>query len=283
MKDRLESAGRAGQAAGEAIGKTAGFIAARLIGLGREVFHPFRRTADGAPAPVPEPGASPGIESYLGRVQPSTPVRFQVLDYGPGVHTLSEPETVEAVLDLPRPGGSTVRWINIDAPDPETVDRICRHAGVHTLAAEDVLNTSQRPKLESFEDHHLVVIRQIRFQDSRLRNEQLTLFCFRGLLISFQEEAGDVFDPVRQRIARDNSRFREKDADYLLYALIDSVVDHLFPLLEAYGTALEELEEEIYLHARPSSQQRLFSMKRDLSLTRRAIWPIRAISCGERR
>lgn len=277
MKPQLDSARKVGEATGEAIAKTAGFLASRIIGFGKDVFHPFRRVRGQETAPVPEPGASPGIEAYLGKGPSETPVHFTVIDYGREVHQVQISTSVEEVLTMERPEGTTVRWINLDGLNPHVVDRVCKAFGVHTLAAEDVLNTTQRPKMEVFPSHHLVIVRQIRLNETRLRNEQVSFFCFKDLLLTFQEEPGDVFDPVRKRLERAGSRFREKEADYLLYTLIDSIVDHLFPLLEAYGTALEDLEEEISRNPVPSSQRRLFAMKRDLSLQRRAIWPIREV------
>jgi magnesium transporter len=274
-----DSAKKVGLATTDAIAKTAGFFASTLIGLGKEVFHPFHKSVRGA-APIPAPGSSPGIEHYLKGEHGEIPVSFTCIDYGPELHEVKTFNSADELLAAPRPAGCTVRWVNIDGLNPLVVDQVCREMGIHTLAAEDVLNTTQRPKLETFDDHLLVVIRQIRLHSERLKNEQVSLFCFRDLVISFQEEPGDVFDPVRKRLEKPGSRFRTSMADYLLYTLIDSIVDHLFPLLEGYSSALEDLEVEISETPRPSSQRRLFAMKRDLALQRRAIWPIREVVDG---
>ena len=277
MTRQFDTAKKVGQTATGAIAKTAGFFTSRLVGLGKEVFHPFSKTHDQISRPVPVPGASPGIEYYLRHDLPDTPVTFTCTDYGPEALHSKRHDSVDEVLATERPEGTTVRWINVDGLNPRVIDRICKHFGVHTLGAEDVLNTTQRPKLESFDDHLQVIVRQIRLHGERLRNEQVSIFCFKDTLITFQEEEGDVFDPVRVRLEKPNSRFRSNQTDYLLYALIDSIVDHLFPLLEGYGVALEDLEEEISHNPQPSSQRRLFAMKRDLSLQRRAVWPIRDV------
>lgn len=277
VKPQFDSAKKVGQATTDALARTAGFFTSTIIGLGKEVFHPFRNTAPRQAAPVPEPGAAPGIEHYLKGEHEEIPVSFSCTDYGPAFHQVQAFADVEDALSTDMPEGATVRWLNIDGLNPVVVDRICKEMGIHTLSAEDVLNTSQRPKVEVFDDHLLVVARQILVHGERLKNEQVSIFCFKDMIISFQEEKGDVFNPVRRRLENPHSRFRTHQADYLLYALIDSIVDHLFPLLEGYGAALEDLEEEIAHHPRPSSQRRLFSMKRDLSLQRRAIWPIREV------
>lgn len=280
MKPRIEeSAKTATQATTEAIASAAGFLTSAVIGLGKEVFHPFRKSPHGRAA-IPAPGSSPGIEHYLKGDHGPVSVTFTCIDYGPDCHVVRTFADAAELLASPRPEGCTVRWVNIDGLNPIVVDQVCKAMGIHTLAAEDVLNTTQRPKLETFDDHLLVVIRQIRVHGDRLRNEQVSLFCFKDLLISFQEEEGDVFDAVRKRLEKPGSRFRTSMADYLLYTLIDSIVDHLFPLLEGYSAALEDLEVEISESPRPSSQRRLFAMKRDLALQRRAIWPIREVVDG---
>jgi magnesium transporter len=280
VKPQFDSAKKVGQATTDVIARTAGFFTSTIIGLGREVFHPFRKAGHKQAAPVPEPGAAPGIEHYLKGDHEEIPVTFSCIDYGPEFHLVQAFADVEDALSADMPEGATVRWLNVEGLNPLVVDRICKEMGIHTLSAEDVLNTSQRPKLEVFGDHLLVVVRQIMVDSDRLKNEQVSIFCFKDMIITFQEEKGDVFDPIRKRLENPHARFRTHQADYLLYALIDCIVDHLFPLLEGYGAALEDLEEEIAHHPRPSSQRRLFAMKRDLSLQRRAIWPIREVVDG---
>jgi magnesium transporter len=280
VKPHLDSAKKVGQATTQAFTKTADYLASTLIGLGKEVFHPLPRNRRQHAAPVPEPGAAPGIEHYLKEEHGQIPVVLSCIDYGPDFHRELAFADVEDALAADMPEEATVRWLNVEGLNPSVVDRLCKAMTIHTLSAEDVLNTSQRPKLEVFDDHLLVVLRQIMLNNGRLKNEQVSIFCFKDLLITFQEDEGDVFGPVRKRLELPTSRFRSHQADYLLYALIDSIVDHLFPLLEGYGAALEDLEEEISHPPRPSSQRRLFAMKRDLSLQRRAIWPIREVVDG---
>lgn len=275
MKQPFDSAKDVANAATDAITKTASIFTSTIIGLGKSVFH----TTPTAHATLqkPAPGTPPGIEHYLNKEDIDIPVRITTVDYGPDFHDTTENPDIDAALNAARKTGQLVRWINIDGLDPKVVDQVCRHFNVHTLSAEDVLNTYQRPKLECFPDHIQVIVRQIQVQGNRLKNEQVTFFLFKDTLISFQQEPGDVFNPVRRRLENPKGRFRSNQADYLFYTLFDCIVDHLFPLLESYGVALEDLEEEISQHASPACQQKLFSMKRDLSLQRRTLWPLREI------
>ncbi len=278
VKQPLDSAKDVANAATGAIAKTAGMFASTIIGIGRGVFHPAS-TAH-ATLHKPAPGTAPGIGYYLEKAAAEVPVRITSVDYGAEFYDTSVQPDIDTALTAPRKDGQLVRWINIDGLEPKVVDKVCRHFGVHTLSAEDVLNTYQRPKLEFFSDHVQVIVRQIQIQGDKLKNEQVTFFLFEGTLISFQQEEGDVFDPVRRRLENPKGRFRTTNADYLLYTLLDCIVDHLFPLLESYGVALEELEEEISENASPACQKKLFSMKRDLSLQRRTLWPLREVIDG---
>jgi magnesium transporter len=226
VKQPLDSAKDVANAAGDALSKTASFFTSTIIGLGKSVFHPIATVGNYHKKPAP--GTAPGIEHYLDKADTDVPVRITTIDYGPDFCETAEHPTIDDALNLPRKDGQTVRWINIDGLNPIIIDRTCKHFGVHTLSAEDVLNTYQRPKFEVFSDHIQILLRQIQVQDRKLKNEQIAFFLFKDTLISFQEEPGDVFDPVRKRLTNPKGRFRNQKADYLFYTLIDCIVDHLF-------------------------------------------------------
>jgi len=275
VKQPIESAKDVAHATGDAFVKTASFITSSILGLGKGVFSPI--TGNSKSPHAAEPGAAPGIEPYLKREDSSIPIKVTVIDYGEfGVETHHFGEAA-AALAHPKPENPHVRWINIDGLRPSAMDLVCKHFGLHTLSGEDVINTHQRPKVEAFESHLFIIARQLQLLDNTLKNEQISFFLFKDTLISFQEVPGDVFGSVRKRLENKAGRFRSYQADYLFYALLDSIVDHLYPILEAYGAALEELENEILDDPSPRSQQKLFSMKRDLSLQRRVLWPVREL------
>jgi magnesium transporter len=203
-----------------------------------------------------------------------------VIDYGPGVHEERRFSSVDDALEHARPEGAAVRWINVDGLDAGVVDRLRHEFHLHTLAAEDIINTRQRPKLDLYEDHLFLVLRQFWRKDGGHREEQISVLCRSGLLITLQEEPGDIFDPLRQRLQRENSRFRRFGSEYLLYALIDSIVDHVFPITEGIAQRMEEVEEAIAADPVPEIQTRIFSMRREISLLRRAVWPMREVVDG---
>jgi magnesium transporter len=87
-----------------------------------------------------------------------------------------------------------------------------------------------------------------------------------------------VWGPIRERLNRGGARLRTYNISYLFYALLDAVVDHFFPILESYGTRLEELEEAVLRDPGPAIQQAIHSVKRELSILRRVMWPLREVA-----
>jgi magnesium transporter len=226
-----------------------------------------------------KPGASPGIESIAGLDQPPAlgTVQVQCVDYSADRVETRTVENLAKFLKEPRPDWVRSRWINVDGLHPFVVNQLRETFDIHTLAAEDVLNTPQRPKIEEFENHLFIVVRMLMLRDERLTNEQVSLFLSKDTLLTIQESRGDVWDPIRQRLQKPGSRLRNMDITYLLYALLDAVVDHCFPILESYGELLDQLETEILENPGPRVQQKLLAIKRDLALLRRVLWPLREV------
>jgi magnesium transporter len=173
-----------------------------------------------------------------------------------------------------------VNWINIDGlANVELLRKLAGKFSIHPLALEDVLNTSQRPKVEHFDSHFFIVSEMIYFNEaSDLSFEQLSMFLGDSFLITLQEECGhDVFENVRARLRSGRGYSRTMKADYLAYALLDAMVDHFFPVLESVGDSIEEIEEELLDKPARSSLRKLYEAKRLLLQLRRAAWPQREI------
>jgi magnesium transporter len=228
------------------------------------------------------PGAAPGIDHLPTLDTPPEPgeVHLQRIDYGPDrvqVDTLDDMEALEALIRSPRASGAAVRWINVDGLHPYVVARFRRALDIHTLAAEDVLHTPQRPRVEPYPGHVFVVLRMLMLEGEALREEQVSLFLFEDLVVSFQERPGDVWQPIRDRIQTPGTRLRERGAAFLLYSLLDAVVDHAFPLLERYGEVLERTEEEIMGDPNPQLLAQLQASRREITAIRRVMWPTREL------
>lgn len=173
-----------------------------------------------------------------------------------------------------------VNWINIDGlGDVELLRKLGQHFHIHPLALEDVLNTSQRPKVEYFQDHFFIISEMIyRDQRERIAVEQLSIFLGKSFVLTIQEECEhDVFAAIRERLRNGRGFARRMKADYLTYTLLDSIVDGFFPILEEIGEGIEEIEEELLSHPSKQSLRDLYESKRMLMQLRRAAWPQREI------
>jgi magnesium transporter len=250
--------------------------------VGRAVLTGFGLDADERgrrEAPRKPPGATPGIEGERGSDTPPAPgtISYACLDYGPDRMEAWDGDDLEGMLSRERPAWSRVRWLNVNGLHPYVVRRLKNHLGFHTLAAEDVLNTQHRPKLEDHADHLFIVLRMMTLASTGLRSEQISIFAYRDLLLTFQEEPGDVWGPIRERLHTPGSRLRAQGTGYLLYALLDAIVDHCFPILEGYGELLDELESEVLDEPEPAVQRRIHAVKRELLALRRNTWPLREL------
>lgn len=205
-------------------------------------------------------------------------VTFASIDYSiDRVEHKTYPD-VDALLQNPKPDWATCRWIDVQGVHPYAIRSIKNHFKIHTLAAEDALNIPQRQKVEDYEDTLFIILRMLQLAEGRLINEQVSFFYLGDILITQQETQGDVWKPVRDRIEREGSRLRTYGAPYLLYALIDAIIDNVFPILDNYFDLIDALEEEILERPQNETQSRIHKIKRDLAYLRQALWPMRDIA-----
>ncbi len=208
----------------------------------------------------------------------ATSSTITLIQYDTGSILEADFDTFEELLAKFDP--AKVNWINIDGlGDVEILRKLGAHFQIHPLALEDVLNTSQRPKVEHFTNHFFIVSEMIYFDEKeRLAFEQLSLFLGDSFVITLQEERGhDVFEQVRSRLRAGRGYARRMKADYLAYALLDATVDQIFPVLESIGDSIEGVEEEMLDKPQRATLRRLYESKRLLLQLRRASWPQREI------
>ncbi len=236
----------------------------------------------------PAPGTAPGITlDDLGKLAAGTaPVYLSVIDYCADWVQRREiaPGDFEAFLAQHRPEGTTVRWINVDGlTDPLVIKGLAQKYGLHPLAIEDVMHLGQRPKIDPFASNDpqharlFIIVPMVQLNGHGITREQISIFLGHGTVLTFQETHGDVWDPIRKRIDTPNSRLRQSEASFLLYALIDAMVDYCYPVLETYSQRLEEIEARVMSHADPAVVQEIFNLKRELMLLERQIWPTREV------
>ncbi len=241
---------------------------------GRTVGRLATRFIKAAPA---MPALPPGSLVYRGEAR-TEPVRITVIDYDLEHHEQKEVERVEDCF--PYRETKSTSWVNLSGVhDLDIIEKLGGHFHVHPLVLEDILHTSQRPKIEDHDHYTYIVLRMLQFgeQSGEVESEQVSLLLGRGWLLTFQEKAGDVFEPVRERVLNPESRLRKNRSDFLAYALIDAIVDHYFIVLEKVGDRIEALEEVIRLKPDPDALQLIHHLKREMIFMRRSIWPLREV------
>lgn len=227
--------------------------------------------------PMVEPGEPPGI-SYLDDVNKppeSSEVQIHCTDYSPDRVESFTVDDLEAFLQDPRPDWAKVRWINVSGLHPYVVNRFCESLGIHTLAGEDVLRVPQRPRVDSYDDHIYAVTQMVSFDGDALRSEQISLFITPTVLVTFQQSRNDLWEPILARLSGTKYKIRQRDVSYLVYALLDTVVDHAFPVLEEYSDALQALEEELLASHSANVMHRIHGLKRELTILWRLFLPTR--------
>jgi len=171
---------------------------------------------------------------------------------------------------------SLTSWIDVQGQDVQHIADLGNQLAIHPLVLEDVVNVGQRPKVEDFDDSIFIVLDNFTMNDDYiLGKEQVSIVVQRGSVLSAREQQSGLFDPVLQRLRLGKVRIRGGGAGYLAYALMDTVVDHLFPVLDRIGDLLEELEESILEEPTKDDRATLHHIKRDLLMLRKSVWPLR--------
>jgi magnesium transporter len=240
--------------------------------------------AEAGPAGEPPPTPGAALDDLWTRRPGTGPVAVACVDYAPDRVELEDVADIPAFLGRHRPPWSRVRWINIDGLGQLDVIRaFADKYQLHPLAVEDVLQRVQSPKLEDYPGSEdapgrlFIVARTIEQEDGRLQSEQVSFFLGRTTLITFQERSLEDFEPVRQRLGVAGSRLRQNDVSFLLYVLLDGIVDHYFPVLQRCSDQLEEIEDELLARPTASTLARIHAIRRDLLLVRHAAWPMREL------
>ncbi|TLM68173.1 MAG: magnesium/cobalt transporter CorA [Deltaproteobacteria bacterium] len=222
-------------------------------------------------------GLSPGTLLHIGERRLET-ARLDLIDYGPELFVQQTDCSADECLERCRQPG--LHWVDLlGIHDVPLVEKLGRGFGLNSLALEDLLNTEHRPKVENFGDSLLVILKILSLDaaGSRLETEQVSIAVTGNAVLSIQEQPGDVFNGVRERLRSPKGRHRQRGADYLAYSLIDSIVDSYFPVLEQLGEILTDLEEELADRPQRATLQRIHTLKRDLMTVRKAVWPLREV------
>lgn len=220
---------------------------------------------------------SPGTMSYRGnKVLSDTHVN--IINYSQSLYNVIDSKSVEDAFDFKEK--DTVTWININGLNNlDNLAKLGEHYSLHPLTLEDIVNTQHRPKIDEFDNYLFIVFKMLYHkQNNDLIYEHMSMVVGEGFVLTFQEADGDIFDDLRERISHGKGRIRNLGSDYLMYTILDAVVDHYLTVLEAYGDKVEDLEDSVF-NAEPNNDisNEIQEHKREILKIRRSVVPMREV------
>ncbi|MCP2519116.1 magnesium/cobalt transporter CorA [SCandidatus Aminicenantes bacterium Aminicenantia_JdfR_composite] len=222
-------------------------------------------------------GLPPGTLVHIGDKKMDK-VKIIVVEYNKSQYNEREVENIEKIF--PIKGKNTTTWVNITGISQiKIVEEIGRRLDLHPLILEDIVNTDQRSKVESFEDYIFIVLK-IPFyeeQSSEIRIEQVSFVLGSNFVISFQEIENPIFNPIKERIRNPKSFIRKNGADYLAYCLIDVIIDNHFSIIENLEKDIENIEENLLINPSKETLQNIHKLKREIIFLRNSVWPLREV------
>lgn len=222
-------------------------------------------------------GMPPGSVVLVGE-KPDQPTIIKYFYYSEKEYTEHE---YQKVADLPEDSETTgVKWVHINGiHHPTLLEELGIKCNFHPLVLEDIANTGHRPKLDDWDDYLFLIVKALTYDEetSLVMPDHFCIICLENKVFSFQESGPDLFPLLRERIRNGKGRIRGKKADYLVYALLDTIVDGYFFMLEKIGDRIEELEEFILEENTDETFHKIHALKRETTVIRKSIWPLRDI------
>lgn len=221
-----------------------------------------------------EPGSAPGTVQHIGE-RHMDEIKITVHDYD-DEHLeeipIDEIQKAQPYLDAPSKTWIKVRGLH----DIDKLKSIWNFFDLHPLIQEDIVHTAQRPKVETYENCIFFVMRMLTISDDKtLGTEQISVVLGKNYVMSFQETDVDYFKPILDRLAVKDSRIRQRTTDYLTYALVDTVVDHYYGIIEHIADEIERLEDELLKDPEDHLLNHIHKIRREIIYFRKSVWPLR--------
>lgn len=216
------------------------------------------------------PGTAPGVINV-----PDDALKLSVKSFTYDEETIIEKElhSLDEIKLQLQSNPEKVNWFDIKGFSNRTfLEQLADYFSIHRLQMEDVVNVYQRPKVEEYHGYLFLISRVMREYDNLIQNDQLSIFLGSNYVITLQDKYDDILDPIRNRIRLGKGFLRKSGPDYLVYSLMDIVIDNYYPILEKMGDYLDDLQDELIANPSRESLNRLLQRKKDLILLRRTIW-----------
>ncbi len=222
-------------------------------------------------------GISPDSLMFRGEVKTDN-VRVRLIEYdSEKLHS----KEIEKLSELRACVDSTaISWINIDGlHDERVISELSSLFSIDELVLSDVLNPHNRPKVQEYDDCLYLSIKMLYYdeKETSLKTENLSIILKENLVLTFQERVGDMFDPVRKRLNNAKKRIRQHDAEYLVFALLDVIIDHYIYILSQIGYDIECFDDELIAHPNEENLLIINKYKREVNYMRKVIIPAREL------
>jgi magnesium transporter len=222
-------------------------------------------------------GKIPGELVHLGTKKIDIPlIRF--INFSTEKCIEKEPSSLEECL--PYFSKKTVSWISLyGLHDGDLIQKLGDLFEIHPLLLEDMLNTDQRPKIAETDKYQIIILKLLDYNErtKTLSSDQMTLILDDDFLITLQEKEGHYFDSIRDRIRKGTGRVRRKEADYLTYVLLDTIIDNYLLIIETLGDTIEKTEERIFLPNQRDLIKEIYKHKTEINFLRKTVRPVREI------
>jgi magnesium transporter len=157
-----------------------------------------------------------------------------------------------------------VVWIDVNHPAGQDLNRLQSAFGFHPLAMEDTRNQHQRPKVEEYADHLFIITNNVVYQEDELHFQEIDIFLGRNYIVTIHDECTPVMNEIRNRMNH-TTTFKHVSSEYLLYILLDTIVDAYFPILDSLDNEIEHLGERVFENSSQAMLKRIFELKHMLN------------------
>jgi len=220
---------------------------------------------------------SPGAVVYTGKKQ-ILKTTLDIIDYSKDYYFKIISDNIEEGFKYK--GSENITWINVNGlNNTEPIEKLGEHYNLHPLIQEDIVTINQRPKIDEYENYLFIVFKMIHYNDNgEYISEHVSMVLGKNYVITFQESEGDVFDSLRDRLENSKGRIRNAGADYLMFAILDAVVDNYFNVIETLSAKIEFIEDQLFeVAVKNDITQDIQDIKREILRIRKSVMPLREV------
>src|SRR5690554_413147 len=219
---------------------------------------------------------SPGTVKYTGK-KVTTITELDIIDYSKDHYHRFKTNDINEAFNYE--DSTNITWINVNGlSNTDDIITLGNHFELHPLIQEDIVSTYQRPKIDEYEEYLFIVFKMLHYDDEKLTNEHISMVVGKDYVLTFQEAEGDVFGDLRERLEHGKGRIRTVGSDYLMFAILDAVVDNYFTVVEFLSNKVELLEDKLFDKKEdPDIAEEIQGLKKDILRIRKAVVPLREV------